>query len=90
MIGGNGNDLLVGGAGRDRFFLSPNFGNDIIIDFETGINSLVLFSSLSYAQLNITQSNNDTLLSVNSTGQVLATLTRMQANLISATDFIAL
>jgi Ca2+-binding RTX toxin-like protein len=34
--GGGGNDTLVGGPGNDTFIFRPNFGEDVIKDFNTG------------------------------------------------------
>jgi hypothetical protein len=88
LAGGFGNDLLVGGAGSDRFLLVSNLESDTIADFESGVDALALFGTLTFGQLEITQSNDDTLISVTGTGEVLATLTGVQANLLTAADFI--
>jgi hypothetical protein len=88
LFGGWGNDLLTGGVGSDSFLLAQNTGTDTIDDFESGIDSLVLLGNLTFEQLTITQSNNDTLLSLASNNQVIATLTGIAANSISAADFI--
>jgi Ca2+-binding RTX toxin-like protein len=88
LFGGWGRDLLTGDAGSDIFLLAANSGRDTITDFESGIDSLVLFNGLTFEQLTITQSNDDTLLSVSATGQILATLTEVSANLITTADFV--
>lgn len=44
--GGNNDDLLVGGAGADVFIFDPNFGNDIIYDFKSGIDKINIDPSL--------------------------------------------
>jgi Ca2+-binding RTX toxin-like protein len=36
LDGGPGNDLLVGGLGADAFMISPDSGNDVILDFRAG------------------------------------------------------
>jgi VCBS repeat-containing protein len=36
LTGGLGDDVLTGGAGNDRFMFDLNFGNDVILDFESG------------------------------------------------------
>ncbi|WP_342641329.1 choice-of-anchor I family protein [Rhodoligotrophos ferricapiens] len=36
LNGGGGDDVLSGGAGSDTFAFDPNFGKDIIVDFQTG------------------------------------------------------
>jgi Ca2+-binding RTX toxin-like protein len=64
LIGGTGNDLLVGGDGGDAFifqsirsFQSGDFGRDIVLDFQTGVDKLVLsqttFGPLTAASLAI-------------------------------------
>jgi hypothetical protein len=90
LFGGWGNDILTGGVGSDRFVLALNSGTDTITDFERGIDTLALSGSLTFGQLTITQSNNDTLLSLASNNQVLANLTGISANTLSAADFIIL
>ncbi len=90
LFGGWGKDVLTGGAGSDRFILSQNSGTDTITDFESGIDSLVLLGNLTFEQITITQSNNDTLLSFGSNNQVIANLTGISANTLSAADFINL
>jgi hypothetical protein len=90
LAGGLGNDLLFGGGGSDRFLLVSNLETDTIADFESGVDALALFGSLTFGQLEITQSNDDTLISVTGTGEVLATLTGVQANILTAADFTTL
>jgi len=90
LFGGWGRDLLTGGVGSDRFILAQNSGTDTIDDFESGIDTLALLGNLTFGQLTITQSDNDTLLSLGSTNQVIATLTGIQADLLSAANFITL
>ena len=46
LTGGRGNDTLNGGAGDDRFVLDLSGGMDIITDFGTGSNKLVISQSL--------------------------------------------
>ncbi|MEH2327257.1 MAG: choice-of-anchor Q domain-containing protein [Nostoc sp.] len=49
LIGGSGNDILTGGADSDRFlyssgraFISSDFGSDMLTDFTSGSDKLVL------------------------------------------------
>ena len=67
--------------------LKATQGTDAIADFEDGIDRIILTNGLSFGQLDITQSNSDTLISLASTGEVLATLTGVSANLIRSADF---
>ncbi len=34
IVGGAGNDFMSGGVGRDTFVFAPNFGKDVIADFQ--------------------------------------------------------
>nr|WP_275974099.1 Calx-beta domain-containing protein [Argonema galeatum] len=90
LFGDLGNDMLKGGTGTDRFFLQIAFGFDTIIDFEDGQDLLGLVSGLTFEQLAIAQINNATLISVKSSGQQLVTLSGVQANLITQSDFVLL
>jgi Ca2+-binding RTX toxin-like protein len=42
FIGGLGNDTMTGGQGLDAFIIQPFGGNDVITDFELGIDQLFL------------------------------------------------
>ena len=42
LNGGGGNDDLTGGVGADEFIFNTNFGTDVITDFNTSVDSLVL------------------------------------------------
>lgn len=42
LEGGAGRDLLVGGAGQDVFIFATGSGRDTVIDFEVGLDKLVL------------------------------------------------
>lgn len=53
LIGGAGDDLLTGGDGADVFQFAANFGNDIIFDFETGVDKLA-FATGSVTEANFT------------------------------------
>ncbi|MBE9226175.1 DUF4347 domain-containing protein [Phormidium sp. LEGE 05292] len=99
LIGGDGNDLLsgdvgndslMGGNGSDKFVLVVGQGSDVITDFQDGVDSLVLLGNLTFPQLSIVQSGNNTLISLTSNNQLLATLNGISANLITQQDFIFL
>ncbi|QQE67444.1 hypothetical protein GFS31_41570 (plasmid) [Leptolyngbya sp. BL0902] len=83
LIGGPGRDILIGGAGRDEFVLQPR-GNDIIRDFQDGVDELYLSGGLSFNQLTLQQRGNDTLISAN--GNRVALLLNIDANTITMTD----
>ena len=86
LAGGVGNDTLVGGAGVDTFVLNNLGGLDTILDFEDGIDRLWL-EALVFEDLAITQSGDDTLLTVATNNERFATLTGVEASRITSADF---
>ena len=88
LIGGPGNDRLYGGAGRDIFVLAQGMGQDIIYDFEDGLDKIRIDGSLTFQDLQITQSGSSTLIKIAETGESLASLSNMNASLIGVDDFI--
>ena len=42
IIGGTGNDTLTGGAGADHFVFKAGDGNDRVLDFDLGLDTLQL------------------------------------------------
>ncbi|NJM61836.1 MAG: calcium-binding protein [Oscillatoriales cyanobacterium RU_3_3] len=97
LAGGNGDDLLAGqlgedtltgGLGKDVFLLAPEQGIDTILDFEKGQDLIRLSGGLNFSQLGINSANNVTLISVASSGQVLAALRGITPNLLGIEDFI--
>ena len=87
LTGGLGIDTLRGGMGADKFLLSTNSGTDTITDFEGGKDLLVLGNGLTYSQLAIVQDSGATLIRFAQTGEILASLTGVSANSISAENF---
>jgi Calx-beta domain/RTX calcium-binding nonapeptide repeat (4 copies) len=77
LSGDSGDDFLIGGSGGDRFLLSADSGMDIIRDFEPGKDAIVLSKGLTSSELSITQANNDSLIRLTATGQILATLSNV-------------
>ncbi|RMA42342.1 peptidoglycan DD-metalloendopeptidase family protein [Rhodophyticola porphyridii] len=62
--GGADNDWFLGGTGADRFVFDPNWGRDIIADFEDGIDVMDLGSTgLSFGDLTITPDGSRTFVS---------------------------
>ena len=90
LDGGAGSDQLIGGAGADEFVLRPGQGADTIVDYEDGQDSFLLEGGLTFGQLQISQNNGDTLIAIASTGELLASLIRVQANEIGMEDFAVL
>jgi serralysin len=67
--GGPGNDLLTGGAGSDTFEFAPNFGKDVITDFQaagTGHDVIQLdhtvFPNFSAVQAHMAQAGSNVLI----------------------------
>ncbi len=94
LIGGSGNDWLngedgrdslTGGTGQDTFVLA--IGNDLILDFEDGIDRLSLAKGLSFKQLSVVQDGNSTLIQLTKGNKLLATLSGVDSGLISSSDF---
>ncbi|MEJ6484640.1 Ig-like domain-containing protein [Nostoc punctiforme UO1] len=86
--GGSGADVLTGGTGRDKFVLTSSAGGDTITDFADGVDWLALSGGLSFGQLSITASSNNTLIKFGS--ETLATLTGVNSSLITAADFVTI
>lgn len=90
LNGGTGTNTLQGGAGADRFVLSRGSA-DTILDFQDGVDRLVLGSGLTLNQLNFNQSGNNTLIQFRGgegRNELLATLVGIQASSITSADFV--
>ena len=83
--GGEGLDTLIGGAGSDRFVFALGEGADEVLDFTDGQDLLVM-RGLDFAELSITQSGNDTTISVE--GAVVAVLLDTEVSALTARDFL--
>jgi phospholipase/lecithinase/hemolysin len=96
LEGNRGDDVLDGGAGRDRLrggpgvdtFVLNRLGVATVLDFQNGQDKLQLTQRLTFGQLQITQQGDNTQISINQTGNVLAILNGIQANTIGAADFV--
>jgi len=87
LSGGLGNDSLIGGLGNDTFVLGVNRGFDIISDFVKGQDFIGLSRGLSFNRLEISQDNNSALIKLKGSGEVIASLTGVNASLIAVNDF---
>jgi Ca2+-binding RTX toxin-like protein len=87
LSGDLGNDSLIGGLGKDTFVLGVVSGFDIISDFVKGQDFIGLSGGLSFNQLEISQNNNSALIKLKGSGEVIASLTGVNASLIAVNDF---
>ncbi|NEP73092.1 MAG: vanadium-dependent haloperoxidase [Okeania sp. SIO2G4] len=86
IIGGQtGDDILTGGLGGDMFEFGFGDGDNIITDFEDGIDVIGLEDGLSFEQLTISQIGNDTRIS---TERLSITLQDVQDSAIGIDDFL--
>jgi RTX calcium-binding nonapeptide repeat (4 copies) len=86
LNGGVGDNTLTGGAGLDQFVISTE-GKVTITDFQDGQDVLRLEGGLSVGAIAIISQNNSTWITTLN-NQPLAILTGVNANLITAADFI--
>jgi len=89
LNGGLGNDTFVGGGGKDVFVLGAGLGVDTISDFGNGQDTIQLINGLTFGQLSISPETNGTLIRLAGSGEVLASLTGVESNLIGSEDFIS-
>ncbi len=100
LVGGTGDDLLDGGLGRDalfggdgsdQFILRAGEGDDIIFDYQDGIDQFLL-SSLTFGQIAISSAafDQDTLISIQASGEILVRLLGVSTDSLDATDFLVL
>ena len=87
--GGAGNDRLYGGAGNDTFVLSSVEGINTIYDFEDGVDVFTLSGGISFSDLDITATGNNTNIIHLQDNQVLATLINVDSSLIDIKDFVS-
>jgi len=103
LWGGKGDDLLRGGLGKDKlrgdpssgnhsgkdaFFLVPDEGTDIVLDFEVGVDKLVLGGGLAPKVLSISQQESNTL--INLSNQTLAILNDVNATQLTAANVFSI
>ncbi|MEG4349125.1 calcium-binding protein [Microcoleus sp. LAD1_D3] len=89
LNGGGGNDILVGGGGNDVFVLGIGLGVDTIVNFAKSQDTVQLINGLSFRQLSIAPGTDGTLITIASSGEVLASLIGVPPNLIGSEDFIS-
>jgi VCBS repeat-containing protein len=65
LDGGNGNDTLTGGAGADKFVFGKGGGNDIVTDFDTGLDRLFLADGAQVKSFKVEDVNHDGIQDLN-------------------------
>lgn len=88
LDGGNGADIMTGGDGRDRFVLTATAGGDTFTDFIDTVDRIALSGGLSFEQLTIAASGDNTAILLG--GTTLATLTGVSVSSITSADFVTL
>ena len=86
ITGGTGDDTLFGGQGRDVFQFRANDGNDLIADFEDGIDLIRIISGATdFGDLAIAQAGADVTISF---GGTVVTVANMLVADFTADDFL--
>ena len=91
LFGGIGdyNDVLSGGAGKDRFRLAANTGTDVILDFEVNRDKLVIAENVTFGQLELNQKGDLATIGLEESGPI-AVLKNVNVNKLTANDFVLL
>ncbi len=89
ISGEGGNDILIGGAGADTFTFGANFGDDVIQDFEVGLDQLQFgdFGPDFGGAVNVAQDGNDAVISFGTEGSVR--LAGVNTTDLTEDDFVA-
>lgn len=89
ISGEGGNDILIGGAGSDTFTFGANFGDDVIQDFEVGLDQLQFgdFGPDFGGAVNVAQDGNDAVISFGTEGSVR--LAGVNTTELTEDDFVA-
>ncbi|NJO52241.1 MAG: phytase, partial [Leptolyngbyaceae cyanobacterium RM2_2_4] len=88
LRGGLGNDRLTGGRDRDTFVLAAGEGTDTIRDFEVSKDRIGLVGDLSFGQLSVVQSGQNTRILFGE--ETLAILRQVNANTLTEAAFTTL
>ena len=88
LDGGTGTNLLGGGEGNDGFIINTDGSFDRIVDFEVGSDLIILQDGLTFAQLDITQVDEDTQIRYLGNPEPSALLENVEASSITEGDFL--
>jgi len=89
LNGEGGDDILIGGEGADTFIFGANFGNDVIQDFEVGLDQLQFgdFGPDFGGGVSVSQDGSDALISFGDQGSVR--LAGVNSSDLNDEDFVA-
>jgi Ca2+-binding RTX toxin-like protein len=88
LEGGTGYDTLIGGDDADIFKLIAGHDSDQIFDYVDGTDKFSLDSCWQFSQLEILQNGDNTDIKLLSTGDLLASVSGIDAQAIEITDFV--
>lgn len=87
LEGGAGSDVMSGGVGADTFVITTQRGDDLIQDFELGVDRLGLGSGLAADALSIFQENQGAVVALG--GDRLAVLAGIQSDQLDSGAFVS-
>ncbi|MEL6439418.1 MAG: hypothetical protein AAFQ80_09220, partial [Cyanobacteria bacterium J06621_8] len=91
LIGGTGIDELFGGEGSDTFVFGNGNGTDRIEDFDPSEDLIgLLEGELTFADISLTQQDNNLILGISDTGEELAVLVKVSVDAISEDSFVTI
>ncbi len=88
LKGGAGYDTLIGGDDADIFKLTLGHDTDQILDYVDGTDKFSFDLSWQFNQLEISQNGDNTDIKLLSTGDLLASVSGIDAQAIKVTDFV--
>lgn len=89
LSGDFGIDALTGGGGNDIFVLGIGGGGaDLITDFQDGADLMQLPAGLTFSNILVQASGNQTAIILATTGEELARLNGIQPSVITSADFV--
>ena len=89
LSGDFGIDTLTGGGGSDIFILGIGGGGaDIITDFQDGVDLMQLPAGLTFSNILVQASGNQTAIVLATTGEELVRLNGIQPSVITSADFV--
>ena len=87
LDGGKGHDILEGGHGYDQFVLRTGHGFATIVDYQDGIDRLVLKNGLRFAELEFNQVGDNVQILHGSDQEIVATINGVETDQFDHSDF---